>query len=83
MEVHLRPEQEAFILQRVRTGRFATADDAVREAVSLLEEREGEPAPAANATGELLVAAMQASPAKEIELEPGRAMLPVRDVAAF
>jgi putative addiction module CopG family antidote len=40
MEVHLTPDQEAFIQQRVRNGRFATADDAVREALSLLEERE-------------------------------------------
>ena len=40
MEVQLTPDQEAFIQQRVRNGRFATADDAVREALSLLEERE-------------------------------------------
>jgi len=40
MEVHLTPDQDAFIQQRVRNGRFATADDAVREALSLLEERE-------------------------------------------
>ena len=42
MEVHLTPDQEAFIEQRVRVGRFATADEAVQVAVSLLREREGD-----------------------------------------
>jgi prevent-host-death family protein len=32
-------------------------------------------------TGEALIAAMQASPAQEIDLTPGRAAMPVRDVA--
>jgi prevent-host-death family protein len=32
-------------------------------------------------TGEALIAAMQASPAREIDLTPERAPLPVRDVA--
>jgi hypothetical protein len=32
-------------------------------------------------TGEALVAAMQASPYRDIELEPKRFVLPVRDVA--
>jgi prevent-host-death family protein len=31
-------------------------------------------------TGEVLIAAMQASPYREIDLEPGRSRLPVRDV---
>jgi prevent-host-death family protein len=31
-------------------------------------------------TGEVLVAAMQASPYRDIELEPGRTRMPVRDV---
>jgi len=42
MEVHLTPDQEVFIQQRVRDGRFATADEAVQLAVSLLREREGD-----------------------------------------
>jgi len=32
-------------------------------------------------TGQALIAAMQASPHREIEIEPGRARMPVRDVA--
>jgi putative addiction module CopG family antidote len=42
MEVHLSPQQQAFIERSVRTGRFASNDDALREAVALLEDREGE-----------------------------------------
>jgi putative addiction module CopG family antidote len=42
MEVHLTPEQQAFIEQGVRKGRFASSDDAVREAMTLLEARERE-----------------------------------------
>ena len=42
MEVHLSPEQQAFIEQNVRAGRFASNDEALREAVDLLQERESE-----------------------------------------
>ena len=35
-----------------------------------------------SATGNALIEAMQASPHREIELEPGRALMPVRDVSA-
>ncbi len=31
-------------------------------------------------TGEVLVAAMQASPYRDIELEPGRTRMPIRDI---
>jgi len=34
-----------------------------------------------NPTGEALVAVMQASPYRDVELEPGRSRMPVRDVA--
>jgi antitoxin ParD1/3/4 len=40
MEVHLTPEQQAFIEESVREGRFASSDDAVRQAVTLLKARE-------------------------------------------
>jgi hypothetical protein len=36
---------------------------------------------ATDKTGAELVAAMQASPYKEIDLEPGRDRMPVRDIA--
>jgi putative addiction module CopG family antidote len=40
MELHLTPDQEAFIRQAIETGRLQRKEDAVREAMSLWEERE-------------------------------------------
>jgi Arc/MetJ-type ribon-helix-helix transcriptional regulator len=40
MEVHLTPDQEAFIRQAIETGRLHRTEDAVQEAMSLWEERE-------------------------------------------
>lgn len=40
MEVHLTPQQEAFIEQGVREGRFGSAEDALRQALNLLEQQE-------------------------------------------
>jgi putative addiction module CopG family antidote len=40
MEVHLTPDQEAFIRQAIESGRLAREEDAVRQAMSLWEERE-------------------------------------------
>jgi Arc/MetJ-type ribon-helix-helix transcriptional regulator len=40
MEVHLTPDQAAFIRQAIETGRLHREEDAVQEAMSLWEERE-------------------------------------------
>jgi putative addiction module CopG family antidote len=40
VEVHLTDDQKAFIQQAVQTGRYASEEDALREALSLWEERE-------------------------------------------
>jgi putative addiction module CopG family antidote len=40
MEVHLTPDQEAFIRQAIETGRLHRKEEAVQEAMSLWEERE-------------------------------------------
>jgi putative addiction module CopG family antidote len=40
MEVHLTPDQKAFIQNAICSGRFAREEDAVREALALWEERE-------------------------------------------
>jgi putative addiction module CopG family antidote len=40
MEVNLTLDQRAFIRQAIEAGRFQRAEDAVREALSLWEERE-------------------------------------------
>ena len=43
MEVHLRPEQELYIQSQVRQGRFATPDEALQAAVTLLEKKASSP----------------------------------------
>jgi putative addiction module CopG family antidote len=40
MEVHLTPDQQAFVRQAIESGRFLREEDAVKEALSLWEERE-------------------------------------------
>ncbi|MGB8885168.1 MAG: hypothetical protein WCC87_00500 [Candidatus Korobacteraceae bacterium] len=40
MEVHLTEDQRAFIREALETGRLHREEDAVREAMSLWEERE-------------------------------------------
>jgi putative addiction module CopG family antidote len=40
MEVHLTPDQQAFVRQAIESGRLHGEEDAVREALSLWEERE-------------------------------------------
>jgi putative addiction module CopG family antidote len=40
MEVSLTPDQKAFIRQAIETGRLHHEEEAVREALSLWEERE-------------------------------------------
>jgi hypothetical protein len=83
IEIH-RPELEALIREWMKTGAFPTVEDALMQALKsspLPAEQKadasyGKPA----LTGADLVAAMQASPYKEIDLEPTRDRLPVRDV---
>ena len=40
MEVHLTPDQEAFIREAIETGRLHRKEEAVQEAMTLWEERE-------------------------------------------
>ena len=40
MEVQLTPDQKAFVRQAIETGRLQREEDAVKEALSLWEERE-------------------------------------------
>lgn len=68
-----RPEVEALIQQRLKSGAFTDAEDVILHAL-----RSSEPG---NSTGADLVAAMQASPYRETDLEPTRHRLPVRDTA--
>jgi antitoxin ParD1/3/4 len=40
MEVHLTPDQQAFVRQAIETGRYSREEEAVQEAMLLWEERE-------------------------------------------
>ena len=40
MEVQLTPDQQAFVRQAIESGRITRAEDAVKEALRLWEERE-------------------------------------------
>ena len=40
MEVHLTPDQQAFVRQAIESGRVQSEQDAIHEALSLWEERE-------------------------------------------
>jgi putative addiction module CopG family antidote len=40
MEIHLTPDQEAFVREAVAEGRLRSAEDAVAQALAMWEERE-------------------------------------------
>ena len=40
MEIQLTPDQKAFVQQAIETGRLLREEDAIKEALSLWEERE-------------------------------------------
>ncbi len=41
MKISLSPEVERLIAEKVRSGRYHSADEVVRESLELLQEREG------------------------------------------
>lgn len=68
-------------MDRMKAGAFQTAEEAIMQAL-----KTAPPAPASvvkqhvHRTGADLIAALQSSPYREIEIEPARYSLPVRDV---
>jgi Arc/MetJ-type ribon-helix-helix transcriptional regulator len=79
------PELEALIQERMKSGAFRSPEEVIIHALKgtlpsreNVTERQGDQP---TRTGTELIAAMQASPFKEIELEPGRERMPVRDVS--
>jgi len=70
MTIEIRnPELEALIIERLKNGGFETIEDV------LIQALQSSPLPTEKkrATGADLIAAMQASPYREIELQPDRA----------
>ena len=83
IEIH-RPELESLILEWMKSGEFQDVEDVLIQALkSAAYSMEGakERHEEANRTGADLVAAMQASPYKEIDLTASRHRLPVRDAS--
>ena len=68
-----RPEVEDLIRQRIESGGFASAEDVILQALRSFDPK--------RPSGAALVAAMQASPYREIDIEPSRDRMPVRDVS--
>ena len=62
MKISLSPEVEQLIAERVKSGRYQSADEAVREGLKLLEEREKETRRAPSIGTPNFMAALRASP---------------------
>ena len=71
-----KPELEALIMQRLMSGAFDSVEDVLLQAL----QNSQIPSKSETRTGADLVAAMQASPYKEIDLEPARDDMPVRNI---
>jgi hypothetical protein len=74
-----KPELEALIVQRMKSGGFQNVEDTLLQALQTAPPVES-PKPQDRRTGADLIAAIQASPYREIEIEPARFPMPVRDV---
>ncbi len=80
LEIH-KPELVQRVNAHIQTGYFHDADDLLEKALDALDEREPTTAPAAAATGSVILAALQASPYRDVDLTPPRVLLSsVRDV---
>jgi hypothetical protein len=80
IEIHT-PELEALIMQRMKSGGFHTVEEVLLEALKTpLQMVEQAGKTGATRTGADLIAALQASPYREIDIEPARYRVPVRDV---
>jgi len=82
IEIH-RPELEALIRERMKNGAFRSVEDVLLQALQMssLPGDTGRDRPTGTSvpTGADLIAAMQSSPHKEIDLESPRGWLPVRE----
>jgi hypothetical protein len=76
------PALEDLILQRMESGGFQTVEELLLQALKTPPTTAEQAArAAAPRTGADLIAALQASPYREIDIEPARYRLPLRDVA--
>jgi hypothetical protein len=80
IEIH-KPELEALIMERMKIGGFHNVEDVLLQALETSPVTGVNPAAGRDRTGADLIAAMQSSPYRDIEIEPARYRMPVRDVA--
>ena len=79
-EIH-KPELVQRVNAQIRSGHFHNTDELIEKALDALDEQTTAPTPA-SATGSVVLAALQASPYRDIDLTPPRVRLTnVRDVA--
>jgi len=79
IEIH-KPELEALIQERMKSGDFRSVEDVLMQALKSAPPAAELSGEAATHRGADLVAAMQASPYKEIDLGPAGDRSPVRGV---
>ena len=65
-----RPELEALIHERMKSGTFQSVEDVLLQALKSAPPSAESSGEAATHTGADLVAAMQSSPCREVEIEP-------------
>ena len=79
LEIH-KPELAQRVQAQIQSGHFHDADELIEKALDALEEQATAAVPA-TATGAVVLAALQASPYRDIDLTPPRVRLAgVRDV---
>ena len=79
IEIH-QPKLEALIQERMASGRFRSVEEVLLQALEAAPFSATLPGVSRKRTGADLVAAMQAMPYPEVDIEPSRPHLPVRDV---
>lgn len=80
IEVH-KPELEALILQRMKSGEFQDVEDALLQALKASPMVAESGASRDKRTGADLIEALQASPYRDLDIEPAKVRLTsVRDV---
>jgi Arc/MetJ-type ribon-helix-helix transcriptional regulator len=77
LEIH-KPELARRVQAQIQSGHFHDADELIEKALDALDEQA---TAAATATGAVVLAALQASPYREVDLTPPRVRLTnLRDV---
>ena len=82
LEIH-KPELAQRVQAQIQSGHFHDVDELIEKALDALDERTSAAAPVRDTrTGTALIKALQASPYRELDIEPPRVRLAnVRDVA--